>query len=596
MRCPQCGNEVETGLSFCPQCGTAVKASEEGVAASAQAPQPVPGEAGAMQPTVTAGREPGSVDGAMEREQEDGNPAAESPLRVDGNAAVELPPRRKKGRKAALIAAICVVAAGVLSLAGYLLYPTVRMAVYGPARYYAMQETRLLEEDPSTGEAVATAPITTEGEYRVKMELPDTGDPATDEALAELFENLRVRVSGRADPAQLVSSTEMELLVGDDSLLTCRLDQRDGRQGISFPGLSDGQIVSRIPVDLQALLTDGSFGGLTEAEQRAMLIEYLEDVLFTPLDGGTVQTGKATRGGISCTTHTFVLDQALCRQMADALAEKLETDERLVKLMLAWNDLAMGQSGAGLYADGLSADSLSEEEIRQVLREVAARLRDGSDTESSTPATFVVYYDGRGRLVARELTFADDSATGTLGYAQYRQDGKEIYEFSLSVQPESGDPVQMTVHWESAGEDGRLAGNLRVVWEEGSTRTEVLRLSCDLTEAVVAGSTTYTGTVEAALDLPVPDQEVSLRLSLEDTLEGENTLRQRLRVEMQLDGQPFSVEMDGTQTCTPGADLSEVSVAEETTMDESDMYALGQAISQNLIPILYPLLYEGMTV
>lgn len=597
MRCPQCGRDVDNAMSFCPQCGTAMQTVTKEVSAppvvEPPATQPVepiettPAKVGATDGLLygEAGVDPAPTgfSGVVDGHAADGNGSLQGA--ADENAVVALPAPPKKGRKAALIAAICVVAVGLLSLAGYLLYPTVCMAVLGPARYYAMQEMRLLAENGQpANEMPAVAPLTADGDYELRMEFPDLGDPAANEALAELLGDLRIRVHSATDPAQGLSAAEWEVLLGEDSLLSCLIEQQENRQGISFPGLADGQIVSQT-FDIQEFIANGSLGGMTGEQWQALLEEYLEDVLFTPLDGGTVHKGKATLAGISCTTHEFVLDQAVLGQMANALADKLENDERLVQWIKACCDLAMGQ-GSTFYVGELPLDSVSEEDIREMLRKAAAGLRDAAEEELSSPATFQVYYDGRGRLVARELTLTDETATGTIGYVQYEQDGREVYEVSVLVQPDGdGDPQKITLRWEAAHADDRMRGTVRLVWEEDGSSTDVLRVSYDLTESALAGTAVYTGSVQAALEFPGEDR--SLRMFLEDTQAGDNTLHTTAQVEMQVYDQSFLFEIDGIQTYTPGADVSGIEVAEETTMDEDDLYALGQGIAQNLMSILY---------
>ncbi len=574
MVCPKCGAAVEEQLSFCPQCGTAMRQEREPVLVTAGA------SAGTMNAEPEGSVEPTAVpEPAVSAE----GVAVQSEV-GEPEAVVDLPSRNKKPWKALLIAGLCLLAAGALVLTGYLVYPRVMMAVYGPSKYYAMQESKNLETMRQSLSAVEQAikPQTTTGEYQLEMDVSDLdlGSDAANDMYSQILSDIRVGIESRSDPEKEVSAAEMEILIGDKPLMTLLMEQRDGRMGISFPDIVDGQIVSESS-GLMTLFEDGKIAGLTQEQLQDMLSEYMEDVVFTPLDAGTVNKGKATYAGISCTTHEFVLDKNLLQAMADALATKLETDDRLVSL------LTEILSEAATTDTELSLETMDEEYVREAMQEAAIKLRAAAEEiEAESPSAFKVYYDNRGRLVARELTVPDEDELLSVVLASYPQGEKVVYELSMkNTMPDEDNTQSLRLFWETADADGRLVGTMKCTWDDGETVTDVVRVTYELRETTVSGLAANEGDLQIALTIPGQDVAISVSVKMEKT--GDDTLRSEYSMDMGFNGQSISAQITGTQTVKEGADVSDVSVAEETTLDEEDMTALEQALVQNLMSILY---------
>lgn len=615
MLCPKCGAQNGDDSRFCLNCGQNLTIPQSALpqeTPAASAPQvPSPVEAPAAPQAVPAAPatqcDPMSYAPAQADAAPAPQPAFVQPENTANVPAEYIPPadapgkkKKKKGVKWIVTGAVAAVVL-LLAGAGWLFYPKIMQAVLGPEKYYFMAEKKALTAGAKSlaeqFEDIMNTPLSASGDVKFVVEgldaLPEEMQSEELDAVVAQLDKASIHVEINRDAKQGLSSSKVAASYDGQTLAEVLVQQTKDRIGLSLPGLSDGQYVANVSGEwlIKLLSADKTewqqLTGLTDKQRDKLLNSLIENVLVKSFPKENVVKGSDTYDDIKCSTTTFVIDETVIGNLIENLAKELDrTEIRTIceyAVQYAYDRMKeiVGEEQAARIP--FPSDEEINEAIDNLIDELESVDAEGLLPED-TELEYTVFYNSRGRVVAREFQQDDGYYKNAVVLATYAKGSQHVQEFKYSTKGEKLSNT-ITIRNDYTNKGGKIDGKMTA----GATYTEGKTTYCTVTytgeqDVKVGGVPMFIGEVKLTVDGGTIGASELGEISLIYTTakNGGSAVDTSLLASITIEEKTIKAGLKGTLTYSDKANVGDVSVAEKSTLTEEDLPEIGEKLMQRV--------------
>lgn len=396
VTCPQCAAAVAPGLSFCPKCGTRLAAGAAPVYQQQYAPPPQYAPAYQAQ-------------------------------------AYPAPAKRKSKGPLIAIASVLVVLLGIGAYAMLVPNNPIKNALLGPKGTYVAVEANALKTN--TADLVSdlakygNKSNNEKGGFEVELKVILEDGLGIDASQAAVYEGIALKnrlLFDRSGETTRVYN-RLGLLASDEELMSIDAVYADENLLIGMPGILD-KYISATAEELQSMMASngvdtsmitpysgmiGSAGNIDlDIDENALKGTFAKmvDIMLANIDTTEKTTGQAlTAGGVTAKydLYTMTVKKESARKMVVEILKMLQNDKAAYDFYTSISDIAASSGGMPV---------LTMEEYKE---ELQTAIDDVSDTDNDTGdfnITQLVYVDGSGEVVGRDLTIVDEYDTTLMSF------------------------------------------------------------------------------------------------------------------------------------------------------------------------------------
>ncbi|MBP3352366.1 MAG: zinc ribbon domain-containing protein [Lachnospiraceae bacterium] len=446
MVCKNCGNLLEDGVKFCTKCGqrveevvaevkeAAAEATAEVTEAAAEVQEKAEEATAEVKETVAEAQE--TVAEAKEEVKEEANDVkekvadvAEEVKETVTEVATEVKEKVKKFPKGALIAIGAIALVLILIIANFKsVANSVNKLVSSEEKYYASVEKDGIKELASSAADIYENSFLeyysdyndTSVDLGVEVEL---GEDAAEmlaaavgsddeKAFAKMAFDLFMSYKGDVLSAEASATLGKTELISADGVLDLKKGQAFGRIeelsskyiGVSFEDYAD-------------MISEGIKQGdefielLPKKKTVESLVNRYMTIVIDNLDNVSEKKDTISVGDIEqkCTAIRVRIKEKDINKIAIAVLEEAKDDKELIGLI---SDFAA--AGAAVYGEEMDAKDIEDEfkeSIEAALDEMkeAEDSEDDEDSEDEEELIMIVYVNGKGEVIGRELKINDET-------------------------------------------------------------------------------------------------------------------------------------------------------------------------------------------
>lgn len=446
MVCKNCGNLLEDGVKFCTKCGqrveevvaevkeAAAEATAEVTEAAAEVQEKAEEATTEVKETVAEAQE--TVAEAKEEVKEEANDVkekvadvAEEVKETVTEVATEVKEKVKKFPKGALIAIGAIALVLILIIANFKsVANSVNKLVSSEEKYYASVEKDGIKELASSAADIYENSFLeyysdyndTSVDLGVEIEL---GEDAAEmlaaavgsddeKAFAKMAFDLFMSYKGDVLSAEASATLGKTELISADGVLDLKKGQAFGRIeelsskyiGVSFEDYAD-------------MISEGIKQGdefiklLPKKKTVESLVNRYMTIVIENLDNVSEKKDTISVGDIEqkCTAIRVRIKEKDINKIAIAVLEEAKDDKELIGLI---SDFAT--AGAAAYGEEIDAEDIEDEfkeSIEAALDEMkeAEDSEDDEDSEDEEELIMIVYVNGKGEVIGRELKINDET-------------------------------------------------------------------------------------------------------------------------------------------------------------------------------------------
>lgn len=414
FKCKLCGEELEPGLKYCGCCGAEIKTDDQANNEGTSQKQGFSIDFGAQQAPnlnmssygTTKFEDDDDVIGDLSNEKLVDKESVFQSLTSDDVLAMPANTSMRGPKKAIIVTCVTLGILAILACCTFIFFPQITMAVLKPQEYYIMQERANIEKaNKSFVEYYKTAfnPYAIEGE--MKLELFGDQIPAEiNDLLKETMLNYTYAQSQNFEKAK----GGIGIKIAGETAFESIVEHISDKIILSIPEFSEKKYVSENQaIDWSIRLMTGdeneviAMTGMTKKQLNDIRDRYIKEVLIEAFPKDSVKKGRGDIDGIKCTTAEFTLDATSLGALTTAFADQLAADKE-VNIKLINNTMSYMELHAGGYGMG---------EVQQITAEDYDMMVDAMRSGSANvgESKYTVYYNSRGKIVAREFKSARDT-------------------------------------------------------------------------------------------------------------------------------------------------------------------------------------------
>lgn len=443
MVCKNCGNLLEDGVKFCTKCGqrveevvaevkeAAAEATAEVTEAAAEVQEKAEEATTEVKETVAEAQE--TVAEAKEEVKEEANDVkekvadvAEEVKETVAEVATEVKEKVKKFPKGALIAIGAIALVLILIIANFKsVANSVNKLVSSEEKYYASVEKDEIKELASSAADIYENSFLeyyndyndTSVDFNLEVEL---GEDAAEmlaaavgsddeKAFAKMAINFFLSYKGDVISAETSASLGKNKLISADGVMDLKKGQAFGRieeLSSKYIGVSFEDYTEMIEEGLKQ--GDEIIKLLPKKKTIESIVNRYMTVVVENLDNVSEKKDTISVGDIEqkCTAIRVRIKEKDINKIAIAILEEAKDDKELIGLI---TDFAV--VGAEAYDEEIDAKDI-EEEIKDSIETALDELKeaeDSEDDEDEEEMIMVVYVNGKGEVIGREIKIEDET-------------------------------------------------------------------------------------------------------------------------------------------------------------------------------------------
>ncbi len=443
MVCKNCGNLLEDGVKFCTKCGqrveevvaevkeAAAEATAEVTEAAAEVQEKAEEATAEVKETVAEAQE--TVAEAKEEVKEEANDVkekvadvAEEVKETVTEVATEVKEKVKKFPKGALIAIGAIALVLILIIANFKsVANSVNKLVSSEEKYYASVEKDEIKELASSAADIYENSFLeyyndyndTSVDFNLEVEL---GEDAAEmlaaavgsddeKAFAKMAINFFLSYKGDVISAETSASLGKNKLISADGVMDLKKGQAFGRieeLSSKYIGVSFEDYTEMIEEGLKQ--GDEIIKLLPKKKTIESIVNRYMTVVVENLDNVSEKKDTISVGDIEqkCTAIRVRIKEKDINKIAIAILEEAKDDKELIGLI---TDFAV--VGAEAYDEEIDAKDI-EEEIKDSIETALDELKeaeDSEDDEDEEEMIMVVYVNGKGEVIGREIKIEDET-------------------------------------------------------------------------------------------------------------------------------------------------------------------------------------------
>lgn len=443
MVCKNCGNLLEDGVKFCTKCGqrveevvaevkeAAAEATAEVTEAAAEVQEKAEEATTEVKETVAEAQE--TVAEAKEEVKEEANDVkekvadvAEEVKETVTEVATEVKEKVKKFPKGALIAIGAIALVLILIIANFKsVANSVNKLVSSEEKYYASVEKDEIKELASSAADIYENSFLeyyndyndTSVDFNLEVEL---GEDAAEmlaaavgsddeKAFAKMAINFFLSYKGDVISAETSASLGKNKLISADGVMDLKKGQAFGRieeLSSKYIGVSFEDYTEMIEEGLKQ--GDEIIKLLPKKKTIESIVNRYMTVVVENLDNVSEKKDTISVGDIEqkCTAIRVRIKEKDINKIAIAILEEAKDDKELIGLI---TDFAV--VGAEAYDEEIDAKDI-EEEIKDSIETALDELKeaeDSEDDEDEEEMIMVVYVNGKGEVIGREIKIEDET-------------------------------------------------------------------------------------------------------------------------------------------------------------------------------------------
>lgn len=368
-----------------------------------------------------------------------------------------------KNKMVFIIVTCCIGALLLIGLGIYFLFPQIMKNSLTPHQYYAMAEKNALSENEDSifelMKKISDTPMSCEGEIGLSLKYPEQKE------LEDIIGAFLLKFDTHSDPSKNLSKTTIDVKMFEKNIVTLLLQEEEGRIGLSYPDLVDGQIVSpsfKWIIDLMTMdeKTLNEVTGMNTSQRNKLVEEIFQKVIVESIDDEHITEGTNTIEGINCSTVEFKIDNVVVEKMSIAMAEQIRNNKQL-RIAFANAIEYFKEKAQIMYESASEEQDLEEPNSDEILNELADSLSDisSSNMNNETSVTYKVGYNSKGKIVSRKLV-SDVNQNG-FETVSYKKDNENIFVFRIYNDGQKNDIIKNVY----GSKSGIVKGKMTMNWD-----------------------------------------------------------------------------------------------------------------------------------